>query len=215
MASLEHFSKEIEDRLAQEQRLQRDKQYCIDRDMNVLLERKETYTEAALGLLISVVTPRMEELCRHFDNAKIKDCDPTKDFGCAATFSHTQRYPATATLRFAISPADDYKRLEVRYEVDILPILMEYDRTDAQGFPIDGLSETEVAAWVEKKLHYFLDTYLKIKTHPLYQKDNFVVDPVCGMRIPFFEVAATVERRNRTVYFCSEVCKETFLRSSE
>lgn len=215
MAVLEHFSKEIEDRLAQQQRLKRDKQQQIDREMTFLLERQAAYNEAAQGILASVIHPRVQALCQHFDNGKIQDCDPTKDLSCTVVFVHARRYPATATLRFWVWPADDYKQLEVHYDVEILPILMEYDRTDAQGFPIDGLFETDVAAWVEKKIHHFLDTYLKIETHPLYQKDNFVVDPVCGMRIPFFDVAATVERGDHTVYFCSEVCKETFLRNSK
>lgn len=129
-------------------------------------------------------------------------------------FGHTQRYPATATLRFWLWPAEDYRQLEVHYEIEILPIFMEYDRSDAQPFQLDGLLETDVTAWVEKKCYDFSDSYLKIETHPLYQKDNFVVDPVCGMRIPFFEVAATVSRGDHTFYFCPELCKEGFLRES-
>ena len=215
MTTVEHFSKAIEERLAQEQRIKQDKQHRMDREMEPLLERQAAYKEAAQGILISVVHPRMNALCRHFENAKIKDFDPSKEFSCIADFSHTQRYPAKASLGFSIWPGDDYKRIEVHYDIEILPILMEYDRTDAQGFPIDSLIETDVVAWVEKKILHFLDVYLRIETHPLYQQDNFVVDPVCGMRIHFFEVAATVERGGHTIYFCSEICKEAFLRGSE
>lgn len=215
MTTVEHFSKAIEERLAQEQRIKQDKQHHMDREMELLLERQAAYKEAAQRILSSVVHPRTKAVCRHFENAKIKDFDPSKEFGCIVDFSHTRRYPAKASLGFSIWPGDDYNRIEVHYDIEILPILMKYDRTDAQGFPIDSLIETDVVAWVEKKILHFLDVYLSIETHPLYQKDNFVVDPVCGMRIPFFEVAATVERGEHTVYFCSEICKETFLRGSE
>jgi len=215
MATVEHFSKAIEERLAQEQRIKQDKQHHIDREMKLLLERQAAYKETAQGILSSVVYPRMNALCRYFENAKIKDFDPSKNFNCIVDFSHTRRYPAKVSLGFSIWPGDDYKLIEVHYDIKILPILMEYDRTNAQGFPIDSLIETNVVAWVEKKILHFLDVYLRIETHPLYQKDNFVVDPVCGMRIPFFEIAATVERGEDTVYFCSEVCKETFLWGSE
>lgn len=214
MATLENFSKEIDNRLEQQLRLKREKQHHLDREMESLLQRQTAYRETAQEILASVIHPRVQTLCQHFDNAKIKDCDPTKDLGCTVVLVRTRRYPATATLRFWLWPADDYKQLEVHYEIEILPILMEYDRSDAQHFQIDGLLETDVTAWVEKKFHDFLDTYLKIESHPLYQKDNFVVDPVCGMQVPFFEVATTVRRGDHTVYFCSEVCKETLLRES-
>lgn len=214
MGTLEEFSKKIDNRLAQQLRLKREKLHHIDREMESLLQRQTAYNETAQGILASVVHPRIQTLCQHFDNAKIKDCDPAKDLSCSVVLAHTRRYPATATLRFWLWPADDYKQLEVHYDIEILPILMEYDRSDTQHFQIDGLAETDVTEWVEQKLQDFLDTYLKIETHALYHKDNFVVDPVCGMRIPFFDVATTVTRGDHTVYFCSEVCKEAFLRES-
>lgn len=39
-----------------------------------------------------------------------------------------------------------------------------------------------------------------------------VVDPVCGMRIKKREAAATLEHEGETYYFCSESCKEEFIK---
>ena len=38
-----------------------------------------------------------------------------------------------------------------------------------------------------------------------------VTDPVCGMRIDDGEAAGTAEYEGMTYYFCSEVCRETFV----
>jgi Cu+-exporting ATPase len=39
-----------------------------------------------------------------------------------------------------------------------------------------------------------------------------VVDPVCGMRIRKREAVATLEHEGETYYFCSEMCKEEFIK---
>lgn len=38
-----------------------------------------------------------------------------------------------------------------------------------------------------------------------------VTDPVCGMRIDDAEAAGTAEYEGRTYYFCSEMCRDTFV----
>lgn len=42
-------------------------------------------------------------------------------------------------------------------------------------------SEEAIGQWVEERITEFIDTYLRLETHPLYQKDNIVIDPICGM----------------------------------
>ena len=38
-----------------------------------------------------------------------------------------------------------------------------------------------------------------------------VTDPVCGMRIEDAEAAGTAEYEGTTYYFCSEMCRDTFV----
>jgi YHS domain-containing protein len=58
----------------------------------------------------------------------------------------------------------------------------------------------------------FLDTYLQLETHPIYQKDNLVTDPVCGMRMPLVEAAGSIQRDGQEIYFCSQACREAYLK---
>ena len=38
-----------------------------------------------------------------------------------------------------------------------------------------------------------------------------VTDPVCGMRIDTEDAAATADYEGKTYYFCSQVCRDTFV----
>jgi YHS domain-containing protein len=91
-------------------------------------------------------------------------------------------------------------------------MLMEFKRSDERNFPLKDLDREEIGTWVEARIFDFLDTYLQLETHPLYQKDNVVTDPVCGMRFPLLEAVARIERKDETIYFCSEPCKIAYLK---
>ena len=48
MTTVEHFSKAIEERLAQEQRVKQEKQHRMDREIDLLLDRQAAYKETFL-----------------------------------------------------------------------------------------------------------------------------------------------------------------------
>lgn len=195
-------------RLEEHQRGLAEQQKQIDSTMKELLEQREQFGAVARRIMESVVHPRMEELLRHFDNASIVDHHGDTDFYCVCKFSHTPRFPATTSLNIGLLPGET--SLKARYDLEILPVLMEYKRDEEQSFSMDD-SDEAIGLWVEAKIVEFIDTYLRLETHPLYQKDNFVVDPVCGMQISAIAATSKIEWPGRTIYFCSEVCKEVFL----
>ncbi len=88
---------------------------------------------------------------------------------------------------------------------------MEYRRDKEEDFPLEG-ADTAIGLWVEEKIIEFVETYLRLETHPFYQKDNIVIDPVCGMQIYSVATTSKIEFPDRTIYFCSEACKEAFLK---
>ena len=186
-----------------------DKQQQLDSSMKVLLEQRERLAAVTKQWIETVILPRMEELNRHFDNGKIEVLHTDADFSSICEFAHTPRFPATVRLRIALSPGNN-ERLAASYDLDIFPILMEFTRSYEETFPLDGDGE-DLAGWVEDRILDFIDTYLRLETHPFYQKDNTVIDIVCGMRIPSTAATGTVERHGRIFYFCSEHCKKAFI----
>ena len=89
---------------------------------------------------------------------------------------------------------------------------MEYNRNAEENFPLD-CGEELLVGWVDG-IFEFIDAYLHLESHPFYQKDNTVIDIICGMHIPSTSATSTAERDGRTFYFCSEQCKEAFIKGS-
>ncbi|HEY3309081.1 MAG TPA: YHS domain-containing protein [Desulfuromonadaceae bacterium] len=206
------LSEKIVDRLKQHQQELAGKQQQTDSNMKQMLEQREQQGIIVGQAVESIILPRMEELARQFDNAKVEVLHTEAVFSCVCEFTHTPRFPATVRFAIALFPASD--SITARYDLNILPVLMEYQRNAEETFPLVG-NENALAIWVEDKILDFVDTYLRLETHPLYQKDNTVVDIVCGMRIPSTAATSTLERNGRIFYFCSEHCKEAFIKESD
>ena len=209
MENKETLAERISSRLERHRLELVDRQQHVDMNMKRLLEQRERFAAAAGLQVETVILPRMEELNRRFANGKIELLQ-NDAFFIACEFAHTPRFPATARLSISLSPVDD-ARFIARYNLSILPVLMDYNPHAEELFPLQG-NEDALAGWVEDRILDFVDTYLRLETHPLYQKDNMVVDIVCGMRIPSTAATSSLERQGRTFYFCSEHCKEAFIK---
>jgi YHS domain-containing protein len=212
METVNRLEERILNRFEQHRHDLADKQQQLDIRMKEMLEQRERQSSVARRKIETVILPRMEELARHFDNAKVELLHVAADYNCVCEFAHTPRFPATVRLGIALLPLND-ESLTARFDLSILPVLMEYTRNAEEIFPIGG-NEDSLAGWVEDRILDFLDTYLRLETHPLYQKDNTVIDIVCGMHIPSTSAPCSVEQHGRTFYFCSEHCKEAFVKGS-
>ncbi|WP_298433506.1 YHS domain-containing protein [Geobacter sp.] len=211
MAETEQLSEKIRRRLDRHRDELAERQKQIDSTMKEMLDQRERFAAAAHHLQEFVVHPRLVELSCQFDNAAVSDRHSGTDFHCACDFAHTPRFPATVTLDIGLFPRETNGGVTVRYDLAILPALMEYKRNDEMGFPLAG-SDEAVGRWVEEKILEFVDTYLRLETHPVYQKDHTVVDLVCGMPISATAAPGRIERHGRTLYFCSEHCRDAYLK---
>lgn len=209
MAETERLSNRILKSFERHQGELAERQKLIDGTMIALMEQRERFATIARHILESVIHPRMEVLPRHFDNAVITEWQSDSDFHSICKFTHTPRFPATVTLDISLLPGESYTGVTARYDLEILPVLMEYKRDEEMTFPLDGPDEA-IGLWVEEKIVEFVDIYLHLETHPLYQKDNIVSDPVCGMQISAIAATSKLEWPGRTIYFCSDVCKQAF-----
>ena len=215
MGAIEKFSENIQKRLFKHAKEKAQRLLQVESQMKQLLEKRERFNSAVHRILTSVVYPRMQELSRSFENSRLKELDIVEGFHTVCDFSPTDRFPAAVSLDIAFSSSGYYERLNIHYNLEILPALMEYTRYDGRTFNLEDPScEEEIGQWVEAKILEFIETYLQLETNPEYQKENFVTDPVCQMRIPIAQAVAKIEHKGRTVYFCSEACKGAFLKES-
>ncbi len=215
MVDIGKFSEKIQRRLFQHAKEKAERLLRVDTQMKQLLEKREGFNSAARRVLSSVVNPRMQELSRNFENSKLKEIENSEGFQSICEFSPTERFPATVSLSITISPGGFYERLQIHYYLEISPALMEYLRYDGRTFNLESTSyEEEIGQWLEAKMFEFIETYLQLETHPEYQKGNDVTDPVCDMRFPVARAACKIEHGGKMIYFCSEVCKEEYIKKT-
>ena len=212
MEKVNRLAERILDRFEQHKHDLADKQQQLDSTMKELLDQRERLASVANHMIETVILPRMEELTQHFDNSKVDVLHTAADFSCVCEFAHTPQFPATVRLALALLPGID-ENLTAHYDLSIFPILMEFNSNSEEIFSLD-CDEEVLAGWVEDRILEFIDTYLRLETHPFYQKDNTVIDSVCGMSISSTSATSTVERDGLTFYFCSEHCKDTFIKEN-
>jgi YHS domain-containing protein len=215
MPETKKLSQEIKKRIKRSQEEKNQRLIQVAEEMKQLLKQQENFNKIAGGILSSVVYSRMRELARHFDNSTLPAPSEIKNLYCICQFSHTRRFPATVNLGISLSTGEDFENIAVHYNLEILPTLMEFNRHDERSFPLKTLNRDEVGDWVDTKILEFVETYLQLETHPFYQKENYVVDPVCGMRIPLIEAVDKIDRGGETVFFCSKECKKAYLKEQE
>lgn len=213
MELIKTFSEAVTTRINRDRQEFGQRQNEVSGQMEVLLEKRRQLEAMNSKVITDVIHPMMNELAGHFANAR--PCLIETSLARSAVtceFSHTTRFPAKVTLSLALAANEELDKVVLRYSLSILPMLIEFEQYHEREFPPHETEE--IGQWVAEKLLHFLDTYLLLETHPLYQKDNVVVDPVCKMRFPIDEAAGYVEFQGRIEYFCSEVCKTAFLRDS-
>jgi len=213
MEKVSRLAERILSRLEQHEHDHAEEQQQLDSHMKELLDQRERLASVAKHKIETVILPRMKELSRHFDNSKVDLLHTDADFNCICELVHTPRFPATVKLGIALLPEKN-DTLTARYDLSIFPVLMEFNRNSEEAFPLD-CDEEVLGGWVDDRVLEFIDTYLRLETHPFYQKDNTVLDIICGMRISSIAATSSVERHGRTFYFCSEHCKEAFIKGND
>jgi YHS domain-containing protein len=113
-------------------------------------------------------------------------------------------------LEIGITHDGFWQSVQLIYDLTILPMLFQFHGHDIRVIPLEEVHDEQVTAWVEERLLKFVETYLRLETLEQYQNENFVTDPVCGMRINKLHATAQMEYGGQTYYFCLSECQERF-----
>jgi YHS domain-containing protein len=158
--------------------------------------------------LRKVWEPRLDALVQRFgDKVSVKpDLQPARR---AATFSFKSPV-AHVVLTFSASTDTDVRKLVLNYDLDILPILMRFERHSALEMPLDKVDPEAVAQWIEDRIIDFVKTYAAVHENQYYLKDYLVEDPIAKVQFPKYAAAATLERQGKTYYFISDETRREF-----
>lgn len=119
---------------------------------------------------------------------------------------------ARIKLKFSASTDREARRLVLDYQLDLIPVLMQYKQHDHAEFPLEGIDDSAVGSWIDDRIVDFVETYLALNENEYYLKEHMVEDPVAGVRFPKFAAAASLDLNRRTYYFISEETRSEFAR---
>lgn len=186
----------------------REKQFMAQREQE-FKDRQQRLAkfDQLLDDLPVVWRPRLEALAQKFgDRVKVQPkIEPGRRSG---TFDF-QSELAKISLRFSAAPDPEVRNLIVSYDLDILPILMKYERHSEIAFPLDDIDKDALARWLDDRIVDFVKTYLSLHENQYYLKDHTVEDPIAKVKFPKYAAGATLEHGGTTYYFLNEsTCRE-------
>jgi len=163
--------------------------------------------EQRLETLSGVWRPRLEALIQRFgDRVKVTPRLASSSREVGLDF---QSNLARIRLRFSATTDHDVRKLILNYNLEIIPVLMQFDSHQQAEWPIDAIDEQAIAGWVDDRIVDFVKTYLSLHENEHYLKDDMVEDPVAEVRFPRFAAAVTCTWNGKSYYFIGdETCRE-------
>jgi YHS domain-containing protein len=159
-------------------------------------------------MLRAVWKPRLEILVQKFGD-RVKTTPNIVPTTREVTFDF-QSSLARVHLKLSASTDRDVRKVILRYNLEIIPILMRFKTHDEIEFPLDAVNADAVEKWIDDRIVDFVQTYLALGDNDYYLKDQMVEDPVAHVRFPKMAAAATLELKGQTFHFISEETRREF-----
>lgn len=210
MTTIERFERVVTERL---QAVDAERHAVVKSLAEEMQKRTRLATEFATfatRLHETIILPRVNAVVRQFADAKVASTTTPLGIRTECQLARSARYPASTKLSFSIGRSPEATRGSVTYSLEIIPILMAFEREGHLELDPAAADENEIAAWVEARLLDFVDTYLRVGSDPQYQRDNLQVDPVCGMSVSAGDTEEMLTVGGHAYYFCSAPCREQF-----
>ncbi len=163
--------------------------------------------------LQSVWRPRLEALSQRFKE-KVEVVPSIKKSQRSATIKFHSNL-ATFNLTFTAMTDADVRNLVVDYTLDILPILMKFEKNKQIEFPIDQVDADALGNWMDDRIVDAVKVYLELHQNSYYLKGHLVRDPITEIEFPRYAAAATLQANGKTYYFISEEACEAFKRENQ
>jgi YHS domain-containing protein len=168
--------------------------------------------EAVAQHVIELLRPRLAAFLERF-KAVVKAEPSVREHTRAMnlTFAATV---AKVTLRFEVFPDVDVRRVRLESTLEIIPVLVPYDKQSVLEFPLDAVQDDAVVQWFDERIVAFVKAYVALVRQDAdlqeHLKEQFVEDPVARVRFPKYLAASTLERGGRTFYFLDEDTRREF-----
>ncbi len=172
-------------------------------------KRLEQY-EKAQARVVEVAKPRLDALARRAgERVAVTPSVSQTRRSVKFEFKSPKAY---ITLTFSVAPDAAVKNVVVEYDLRIVPVLWKVDSHAEFTTPIDALDEEGLTKWLDDRIVGFVELYIKINEGELYDKAEYVEDPVANVKFPKFAAGATLEHGGQTYFFIDERTRQDFAR---
>ncbi|HZN99469.1 MAG TPA: hypothetical protein VFB61_17225 [Gemmatimonadales bacterium] len=173
-------------------------------------ERQERLAvfERELESLPEVWKPRLEALTERFRD-RVKATPHLTSSSREVTLEF-QSELARIRLRLSASTDQQVRNLILNYDLEILPVLMQFDSHQQADWPLEAIDRQAVGDWVDDRIVDFVKTYLSLHENEYYLREHMVEDPIAGVRFPRYAAAAKVEWSGKTYYFIGDQTRREF-----
>ncbi len=164
--------------------------------------------EKLLAELPSVWRPRLETLVQRFGE-RVKVTPQVTTTRREATLEF-QSDLARIRLRLSASTDREVRKLILDYNLEIIPILMQFDSHQQAEWPLDAIDKDAIANWIDDRIVSFVQAYLSLHENQYYLKEHMVEDPIAGTRFPKYAAGASLDYQGKTYYFISQETRREF-----
>jgi hypothetical protein len=168
--------------------------------------------EKVQARIVEIARPRLEALAKRAgDRVSVT---PTVTGSRRAARFDFKSPVAAVTLTFTVTPDMPIKNAVVDYDLRIIPVLWKFDSHAEYRSPIAAFDEAGLAQWLDDRIVGFVELFIQIHQGELFDKAEYVEDPISGVKFPKFAAGATLEHGGRTHFFIDESTKAEFARQN-
>lgn len=178
-------------------------------------EGRQERLEQFVGLcnrLSEVWKPRLESLAAKFKD-RIQVAPHVSTNRRAATFVF-QSPLARFNLTFSAMTDEDVRHLVLDYSLDVLPILMNFEKSAQLVLPFDNVDPAVVGSWIDDRIIDAVRVYFEMHRNANYLKGHLVRDPIANIEFPRFAAAATLDWNGKTYYFIGAETRAEFAKKN-
>jgi YHS domain-containing protein len=163
--------------------------------------------------LNAVWKPRLDALAQKFKD-RVQVTPTIGKASRSATFRF-QSPLARFYLTFTALTDEDVRHLVLDCTLDILPILMNYEKNCQLELPLGDVDPAVVGKWMDDRIVDAVRNYLALHQNANYLKGHLVRDPIANVEFPKYAAAATLEHKGQTYYFIGEETRDEFAKKNK
>jgi len=169
--------------------------------------------EKAQARVVEIARPRLEALAKRAGD-RVKVTPSVSQTRRQAAFEFRSN-KAHITMTFEASPDVAIKNVVVDFDLKVVPVLWKFEAHSEFVTPIDAMDEAGLTRWLDDRIVGFVELYVQMHEGEIYDKAEYVEDPVANVKFPKFAAGATLELDGKTFFFIDEKTRAEFARQKK